>query len=86
MRPRLERHHVVLESLVRRHGGRPWDFANSMLVTPQCHRHHHDKFRRIPFDAVPQAAIEFATELLGPEVAALYFARHYGIDDPGAAA
>jgi hypothetical protein len=78
--PRLERHHVLLESLVRREGGNPWSFANSMLVHEHCHRNHHDKFRRFSFDAVPVVAVEFAVDLLGDELAAMYFARHYGFD------
>lgn len=73
----LHRHHVVTEAHVRREGGDPWAGANAMLLCERCHMNHHSAFRRIPLEAVPAAAIDFARRLLGDDRAALYFARFY---------
>ena len=75
----IERHHVVLEQIVRRLGGDPWNVSNSMLICPVCQQgHHHPGVNdtRIPYAKVPQEARNFAYELLG-EGADDYFRRRY---------
>ena len=72
----LQRHHVVLEQVVRRAGGDPWDQRNSMLLHEVCHRRQHDAFERIPRGRIPESAFEFAGEILGL-AAERYFDRHY---------
>lgn len=80
MRPGwIVKHHVCYEQHVRREGGDPWALANSMLLGRDCacHAQHHSGFKRIPFDLVPDEAVDFARRLLGDDRAALYFARFY---------
>jgi hypothetical protein len=84
----LLRHHVILEQHLRALGADPWALANGMWVgvdglTCNCHALHHGAFRRIPLDKVPDAAIDFARQLLGDDKAALYFARFYSPPEGG---
>lgn len=73
----LERHHVLLRQIVRREDGSEWDLSNSLDLCRLCHARHHSAFKRIPIELVPAAAVAFAEELLGVELATAYFARHY---------
>jgi hypothetical protein len=76
----LLRHHVVTEAHVRQAGGDPWALANAMALgyfACACHRDHHHAVRRLPLARVPDAAIAFASELLGEARAADYLARYY---------
>lgn len=66
-----------------------WDQRNALAIgAPMawngvciCHAAHHNPGTRddarIPLAKVPTAALEFASELLGPEAAGLYFERRY---------
>jgi hypothetical protein len=76
---RLIRHHILTETRVRREGGDPWALVNSMDLGSWCgcHPNHHSAHARIPFDLVPERAVDFARRLLGDDRAALYFARFY---------
>lgn len=78
----LHFHHVIYEQHLKLDGGDPYDPANGMTVCQSCHRRHHDAVRRIPFPNVPDAASDFAIRLLGPDRAALYFARFYAPEVP----
>lgn len=77
---RRERHHVLERSWLIQNGfGKHiWDQRNGMLLAPHCHERHTNAFRRIPLEAVPESAREFAIELLGFDRAALEIARRYG--------
>jgi len=74
------RHHLVYEQHVRRAGGDPWDLRNALDVGAlcACHQRHHTAARRIPLRLIPAKAHTFATELLGPARAELYWSRYYG--------
>lgn len=76
---RLLRHHVILEQHVRALDGDPWDLRNAIKlgVHCRCHAQHHLAAARLPCSKVPAPAIEFASELLGPGPADLYFDRYY---------
>ena len=74
---RLHRHHILLERLVRRAGGDPWALVNSMLLCQRCHLNHHAASHRIPMEKVSDAAVEFAADLIGQDIAYLYFTTHY---------
>lgn len=76
----LLRHHVVLEQHVRAAGGDPYDLRNAMALgyySCACHRHHHHAVRRLSIRAVPDEAVAFCSELLGPAAGA-YLSRYYG--------
>jgi len=75
----LFRHHVLYERMVRRAGGDPWDLRNAMDVGQHCtcHADHHTAMRRIPLSRVPEDAIAFTIELLGEDLATLFFERYY---------
>lgn len=75
---------MCYEAHVRREGGDPWDLRNSMLLGTgcRCHDRHHQAVERIPVRLIPQTAIDFLIELLGPDRAALYTHRFYRTDDP----
>lgn len=77
---RLERHHVLDAQFLKRerHTAHLWDQRNSMLLHPLCHARHTNAFRRIPIEAVPEAALAFAVDLLGEDRAAVEIARRYG--------
>lgn len=76
---RLQRHHVVYEQHVRADHGNVWALENSMLLHEHCHAKHHNAVRRIPLESVPDAALQFAIDLMmGEDRAILYFARYYG--------
>jgi hypothetical protein len=83
-------HHLVYEQHVKKAGGDIWDTRNRLWIGRlcRCHARHHNGVRRIPLTMVPAAAREFAAELLGPDVAELYWRRYYsageGLPDPDA--
>lgn len=76
---RIVRHHVVYQQHLRIYGGDLWDLRNALDVGLwcQCHANHHSATSRIRLPIIPDAAIEFAVEVLGASRAALYFARYY---------
>jgi hypothetical protein len=51
-----------------------------MLLSPWCHEHHHNGWRRLPLENVPEPAVTFAIDLFGEDAAVLYFARYYASD------
>jgi 5-methylcytosine-specific restriction endonuclease McrA len=75
----LVRHHVVYRQVVEREGGDPWDLDNSMFLGRdcRCHGRQHSKHTRLPLEAVPPDAVQFARELLGDDRAREYLARQY---------
>jgi hypothetical protein len=78
---RLVLHHVVYEQHVRKHGGDPWDLRNSLKVGAfgvcDCHERQHNAAQRIELRAISDEALDYAIELLGTYVAALYFSSRY---------
>ena len=81
-RDRLQQHHVVYEQHIRRAGGDPWDPRDSMTLCVSCHTSHHKALRlTLPLALVPDAAIAFAGDLMGP-AAYDYLRRRYGGEDP----
>lgn len=81
----LDRHHVTEAQTLRQLGREDllWNMANSMLLDPHCHANHTSAFRRIPLPAVPEAAIAFAVDLFGSDLAAAdYFSRRYQPEVP----
>jgi hypothetical protein len=78
---RLQRHHVVFEQVVRREGGDPFDPRDQVTLCIQCHVSVHKATRKpLAVWMLPDAAIEFAGELLGPG-AYDYLRRRYSGDD-----
>lgn len=80
-RTALVAHHVVTQQHVRRADGDVWDPRNAMCLCsgPKgCHEAHHNRQHPIPLIRVPEAAVEFADELLGHLAADVYFTRYYG--------
>lgn len=77
---RRERHHIIERSWLVKNGYGRYEFdqRNSMLLHPLCHARHTSAFRRIPIEAVPEAALAFCVELLGEDRAALELTRRYG--------
>jgi hypothetical protein len=77
-RRRRQAHHVILEQMVQRAGGNRWAVQNRILICDACHQAHHGGGDgRIPFERVPQTAVEFASHLLGAGAAIAYFQRRY---------
>jgi 5-methylcytosine-specific restriction endonuclease McrA len=80
-RTALVAHHVVTRNHVEREGGDVWDSRNAMCLCSggpsSCHESHHSRQRPIPLSAVPDAASEFADELLGRDRADAYWDRYY---------
>lgn len=65
-RGRLEAHHVIRDQVVRREHGDTYDPRNRLMTCPRCHPDGAQGGRRLPIEHVPDRAIEFAVELLGP--------------------
>lgn len=80
---RVVSHHTVYEQEVRRRDrSLIWDVRNRTPICGRDHmRHHDDSPWKIPLAKLPDAAIEFAIDLLGP-FAYDYLRRHYSGDDP----
>lgn len=76
----LVQHHIVTAQEVRRRGGAIWDPRNALTLGAYCHAQHHAHVQPIPLVYLPDAALEFAFELLGP-AAFDYLGRRYGGDD-----
>lgn len=76
----VHRHHVVFRQHVLRAGGDRHDPANMATL---CLEHHVSVHARqdLPMVALSDAAIRFATDLLGP-AAESYIRRRYSGDDP----
>jgi hypothetical protein len=75
-------HHIVYQQTVRRHGGNLDDPRNLVLVRNDAHEHHHKRSRVILLAALPDAAYEYAAELLGRGKAYNYLRRHYAVGPP----
>lgn len=78
----LERHHAVLEQVIRRHRGDPWDlrWAIELGKRCDCHEKHHSRGvndRRIDFRYVPRPAVDLAIQTIGLGPAEIYFQRRY---------
>jgi hypothetical protein len=50
-----------------------------MALCNADHDAHHSRQRPISFDVVPDAALEFAEELLGRDGAEAYWLRYYSL-------
>lgn len=72
----LQLHHVVYRQHVRKAGGDEWDPRNALTLCARCHLSHHRFGRVFPLVLLPDVAIEFAFELLGP-AAGIYLPRRY---------
>lgn len=62
---RIEGHHVLAKRHLRNegYGGRFWDTRNGMALCSYHHARHERWMQRVPFDLVPDSAVEFAIEL-----------------------
>lgn len=78
----LAQHHVIYEQVVRRNGGDVFDPRNSLTLCDVHHAKHHKRSEPLSIEHVPDAAFEFASELLGPGKAFNEFRRSYVGDDP----
>jgi hypothetical protein len=77
--PRITRHHVTYEQEVRNRRGFIFDPANRL---PLCHAHHagHHANDPLPLSIIPDAALEFAFELMGRYAYDYLRARYRGRD------
>lgn len=75
----VNQHHVVYRQHLR--GASPKDKRNLVPMAFECHGAHHNRSRVLPLAALPDAAFEFASELMG-EAAYVYLRRRYAGDDP----
>lgn len=83
---RLSIHHVTYAQHVEAQGGDVWDPANALTLCERCHLDHHARVRTIGQALLPDVAISFCTDLLGP-YAFDYLRRYYpGPTDPRVAA
>lgn len=78
-RGRLALHHIVYRQHIVLDGGDLWDPRNAMTLCTGCHTSHHNRGNVIPLAAVPSAAVEFATELMGADRADEYLRRRYAV-------
>lgn len=80
---RLERHHVIYEQHLRAEGHEDllWDLRNSMLLLPAHHRNHHLAAKQIRRARIPAAAVEFAVERFGADIADRYLSRYYAAEE-----
>lgn len=76
-----QRHHVVFAQEIRARKGEKWDPRNQLPVAVSCHAWIHSAGRPWPLAKLPDAAIEFAWDLMGP-FAFDYLTRRYRGDDP----
>lgn len=74
----LQRHHIVELQRCKREGAPLYDLENSILLHPHHHERHTSASRRIPLEAIPEAAVRFAMNWLGEGPAANYFEIYYG--------
>lgn len=78
----VERHHVIRGQVVRREHGDRYDPRNRLVLCPRCHPDGAQGAGRLPIAAVPDAAFEFAADLLGPGKAYNELRRWYEGEDP----
>src|SRR3954470_14326510 len=76
----VHRHHVVYAQHLP--AGTKRDPRNLVWLALECHFAHHSRMAPIALAALPDTAIEFAAETLGPGPASVYLARRYAGDDP----
>ena len=74
-------HHIVYEQELRKCCLPRWDRRDGIALCRPCHDAHHNASRRIPLSALPDQALEFAFEQLGPR-AYDYLKRRYSGHDP----
>lgn len=72
----LQLHHIVYRQHVRKEGGDEWDPRNGLTLCVACHVSHHKYGRVFPLILLPEVALEFAFDLLGP-AAGNYLPRRY---------
>lgn len=87
-----QRHHIVTRQRLRREANRTGanytklaaDERNLIACCLSCHAAHHNRTRPISSKALPDDAIRFASDLMGPGPACNYFLRYYAgaNDDP----
>lgn len=60
----VQGHHVITQQSLRKRGldDRLWDVRNGVGVCERAHARHTKAVQRIPYDRLPQAAIDFAVE------------------------
>lgn len=61
----LQSHHVLTQQALRKRGLEHlrWDVRNGVCVCEGAHRRHTLALERIPYEALPPAALEFADEV-----------------------
>lgn len=75
-------HHIVTRQELRRHGGDPKDERGLLPLCVRHHERHHSRFAPLPLWVLPDAAFEFAVEVMGAGPAHSYLARFYDGGDP----
>lgn len=62
---RIEGHHVLARRHLKAHGyhGRLWDTRNGLALCTYHHHRHEWGMQRVPYELVPDDALEFAAEL-----------------------
>lgn len=73
-------HHICYRQHVRNAGGDVWDPRNALTICNSCHSRHHKRAQTLPLTCLPDAAFEFAFELLG-SAAEVYLRRYYSGED-----
>lgn len=60
----IEAHHVITQQSLRKHGLKEhrWNTDNGMALCYKAHRRHTLAVERVPYEALPEAAIRFAFE------------------------
>jgi hypothetical protein len=71
----VHEHHVVYEQHCPK--GTKKDRRNLIPLCKRCHDRHHDRTCVLSTGLLPDRAIEFAREVLGPGPAQAYFERRY---------
>ena len=74
--PAEQLHHVVYQQHVRKRGGDLGDERNFLPLCYECHRRHHSRHAVLAASCLPDAAWQFADELMG-EAAPDYLGRYY---------
>lgn len=61
----LEAHHIITQQALRKRGftWSLWDTRNGLPICAHRHAQHTRAIQRIPYEALPQSAIEFANEV-----------------------
>lgn len=84
----IEGHHLITQQSLRKrgHSHDVWDIRNGLGVCQRAHRRHTSAKERIPYEKIPQEAIEFAREIGVEWHLDRYYPRLGDTVNPGSAA